>query len=528
MFNLITSPWLPVRRASGKRETIEPHRVTEHFANDPVVSLDFGRPDLDGAVTEFLIGLAAVAMGPKDLAGWAAIWGAPPAPEVLQASLAPLTFAFNLCGEGPRCFQDIDELKQTSPTHILHLLIDYPGENALKLNTDHFNKRDSRCLKGPEAAAALIMLQTWAPAGGAGNRVSMRGGGPLTTLARRSRDLPDGRTEATLWDMIWLNVPQSRERPVLDSRLFPWLGPTRTSTNKEVVVPDLMHDLHVFFGMPRRIRLEFDEQLCAVGYRSVPGGMNYPGDAWRHPLSPYYKDAKGQVLPTHPRAGPSSYRDWLGILVNRDDSLRASCLNPLVDRLERVSVARSDRRTDIVAFGYDQDKAKSRSFIFQSVPWVSATNAQTFGDAVAAGVAAAEATAKAVRFAVQLVCHGEVEINEKGNASINLRDEGKKSAEDVYHAFFARSEPDFRIYLDAVAPIELFEDGRDARAVFANACRRVAGQLFATYVDNGAREHAMRRSVLAEKWLNVALNAPSAKSFVFKPLQLTVQEAANG
>ncbi len=528
MFNLITSAWLPVRRASGARETIAPHCLTEHFSEDPIVALDFGRPDLDGAVTEFLIGLIAVAMGPKDISGWAAVWRDPPSPEALRNAIAPLSFAFNMDGDGPRCFQDLDVLDKVEPTPILHLLIDYPGENALKLNTDHFNKRSDRSLTAPIAAAALIMLQTWAPAGGKGYRTSIRGGGPLTTLARWLRDLPNARGVTTLWDTAWLNVPEVRERPALDSKLFPWLGPTRTSNDNEVVSPEIMHSLHVFFGMPRRIRLEFDKHSCAVAYRSVLGGMHYPGDIWRHPLSPYYKDAKGQVLPVHPRAGPASYRDWLGILINRDDALRANCINSLAGRLERISVARTDRRFDIVAFGYDQDSAKSRGFVYQSVPWVVATNANTFGDAMASAVAAADATAKAVRYAVQLVRHGEVSINARGDASISVRDEGKKAAEDVYHAFFAQSEPDFRVYLDAVAPLEFFEDGHDARFTFSTACRHIARQIFDAHVDEGAREHGMRRTVLAEKWLGIALNAPNAKSYVFKPLQLTVQEAANG
>ena len=528
MFNLITSAWLPVRRASGNRETIEPYRLTENFDRDPIVALDFGRPDLDGAVTEFLIGLIAVSNGPEDLSRWAAVWRTPPSPADLRATLEPLTFAFNLLGDGPLCFQDFEALDETSPTPILHMLIDYPGENALRLNTDHFSKRDNRNMSAGEAAAALIMLQTWAPAGGAGIRTSMRGGGPLTTLARWKRALPNGREVATLWDTIWLNVPEVRQPPILDVALFPWLGPTRSSNNKEVVLPEMTHPLHVFFGMPRRIRLEFDRQSRAVAYRSIPGGMNYPGDVWRHPLSPYYKDTKGQLLPIHPSAGPASYRDWLGILVNRDDALRAKCVNSLANRLERINVARDDRRADIFAFGYDQDNAKSRGFVCQSVPWIVTKNAQTFGDAMAAGVSAADAAARAVRKAVQLVRHGEVSISEKGVPIIQLRDEGKKAAEDVYHAFFAKSEKDFREYLDSVAPLEFFEDGRDARAEFANACRRVARQLFAAHVDQSAREHVMRRAVLAEKSLGIALNHPNAKSYVFGPLQLTIQEAANG
>ena len=359
--NLITSPWLPVRRASGLREMIAPHQLTKDFTDDPIMALDFGRPDLDGAVTEFLIGLFAVGMGPEDTAAWAAVWRAPPSPEALHEVLAPLAFAFNLGGDGPRCFQDLDELQKAELTPILHILIDYPGENALKLNTDHFAKRDVRNVSSPEAAAALIMLQTWAPSGGAGHRTSMRGGGPLTTLARSPRVLSDGRAITTLWDLIWINIPETNEAPAHNEKLFPWLGPARTSSNQEVVNSDpaIAHSLQAFFGTPRRIRLEFDSQGVAVAYRTLPNGANYPAEAWRHPLSPYYKEAKGSILPVHPRAGPESYRDWLGVLVNGDNALRATCINTLSGRLERIGIARKDRRTSILAFGYDQDNALS-------------------------------------------------------------------------------------------------------------------------------------------------------------------------
>jgi hypothetical protein len=111
---------------------------------------------------------------------------------------------------------------------------------------------------------------------------------------------------------------------------------------------------------------------------------------------------------------------------------------------------------------------------------------------------------------------------------LKLRDEGKRAAEDVYHAFFALSEPDFRDYVDAAAPLKFFEDGREARAAFADACRRVARRLFVAHVDASARERSLRRAVLAEKGLGIALNVPNAASYVFTSLHLTVQEPAHG
>ncbi len=55
-FNLLTTPWLPVRRADGASELIIPDRLTVNPAN-PIVALDAPRPDFNGALVQFLIGL---------------------------------------------------------------------------------------------------------------------------------------------------------------------------------------------------------------------------------------------------------------------------------------------------------------------------------------------------------------------------------------------------------------------------------------------------------------------------------------
>ena len=63
------------------------------------------------------------------------------------------------------------------------LLIDTPGANALRKNTDLFVKRGRiEVLSRAAAAIGLFTLSAYAPAGGAGIRTSLRGGGPLTTL----------------------------------------------------------------------------------------------------------------------------------------------------------------------------------------------------------------------------------------------------------------------------------------------------------------------------------------------------------
>jgi CRISPR system Cascade subunit CasA len=59
--NLLEERWVPIRRASGRAERIAPHEITERIDSDPVVALDAPRPDINGALIQFLIGLVQTA-----------------------------------------------------------------------------------------------------------------------------------------------------------------------------------------------------------------------------------------------------------------------------------------------------------------------------------------------------------------------------------------------------------------------------------------------------------------------------------
>ena len=51
--NLLNEPWMPVRRGDGTREWIAPHQIS-----DPnIVAFDADRPDFNGALAQFAIGL---------------------------------------------------------------------------------------------------------------------------------------------------------------------------------------------------------------------------------------------------------------------------------------------------------------------------------------------------------------------------------------------------------------------------------------------------------------------------------------
>jgi CRISPR system Cascade subunit CasA len=82
-------------------------------------------------------------------------------------------------------------------TPIEALLIDTPGANGQKKNADVLTHRNRYPALGlPAAAMALYTLQQFAHVGGAGNRVSMRGGGPLSTFVLPGRE---GGARPSLW-----------------------------------------------------------------------------------------------------------------------------------------------------------------------------------------------------------------------------------------------------------------------------------------------------------------------------------------
>ena len=335
-FCLLGEAWLPVRRRSGKRSVICPAQIASEFRDDPIVAFAWGRPDFDAASREFMIGLLATAFPPpaEDDSAFRALWNEPPDAARLDQAFTPFTEAFVLDGAGPRFMQDFDRLDGAEETAIAGLLVDAPGANTLKENKDLFQKRGQvDILSRGAAAIALFALQTFAPAGGAGHRTSLRGGGPLSTLvAKREGNEP-------LWSLLWLNTPEENEAfaPACEEkeRVFPWLAPTFVSEGKppRLVAPSdrpapyTGHNLQAFWGMPRRIRMVLspnrDRAACPLtgavdkvvvsGFRMRPRGVAYD-PSFTHPLSPYYRvRGKGDWLPVHPQPGGLPYSDWPAI-----------------------------------------------------------------------------------------------------------------------------------------------------------------------------------------------------------------------
>ncbi|WP_375508956.1 type I-E CRISPR-associated protein Cse1/CasA [uncultured Caballeronia sp.] len=395
-FSLLTEPWLPARHASGLFRFIRPYEITQTVDHDPIVALDWPRPDFRLASLEFLIGLLATACPPSNNDdGWLTWWKTPPTPETLQAAFEPIAHAFVLDGDGPRFMQDLEDFGGET-NRIETLLINAPGGQTLKKNADHFVKRACVTTMSRAAAAmALFTLQSFAPAGGAGNRVGLRGGGPLTTLA-----VPQCSCVLPLWRLLWANVPVG-EVPSRDElpKVFPWLVPTRISEIGQPTTSKDVHDLQAYWATARRIRLEFSENpavacdilgttdsMAVLGWRQRPYGTNY--GKWQHPLSPYYRQKPtDEWLPVHAQPGGIGYRHWVGFLFDdANDLVTRQAAGTIItfrrNRLFQITHGAERANWCLLAAGYDMDNMKARSFVESEMPVVEPTNSEHAGDFV--------------------------------------------------------------------------------------------------------------------------------------------------
>ena len=316
--------------------------------------------------------------------------------------LAPLAPAFDLMGDGPRFLQDFDPL-EGDPNPPDMLFIDSAGGNTARNNADLMVRRGRYPALDPALAAmALYTLQAHAPSGGAGNRTSMRGGGPMVTLV----DPGAGH----LWDLVWANVPDGK---LAAPDVLPWMRPTRRSDAKGTEVwPGTAHPAEAFFGMPRRLRLVGEDRITGVIQK--PYGTDYAG--WEHPLTPYYRQKAGaELLPMHPRAGAFGYRNWLGVVMEMpgdegDIRRRAQCL----DSYQRRVLPRDREKASVIVAGWAMDNMKPRDFIWSRQPLLSIESEA--GLTLIAMIQSAETFGLALRGALKVVA-GE------GSALEALREE---------------------------------------------------------------------------------------------------------
>jgi CRISPR system Cascade subunit CasA len=391
--NLIDDPWLPFRHRDGSTMHAPPAAV----ADPGLVDLAFPRADFNGAGWQFLIGLLQTAFAPANRKEWLPLWQEPPSREAIQEALIPFREAFELFGDGPRFMQDLDRLEEAREASAASLLIEAPGAQGIKFNTDHFVKRGVGEAMCPSCTAmALFNFQTTGPAGGTGYRVGIRGGGPLTTLV-----LPH-EPKSSLWEKALLNLlPRDNsdfhypDPAPGDWRVFPWLAATRTSEKGSatpVTSPEDVHQLHVFWAMPNRIRLEPGEEpgTCQVcggeasalirSLRMANLGYNYEGP-WQHPLTPYrFNPKKPQEPPISQKGqqGGLGYRHWESLVLEDTEdqgNLPALVVQDYLHNKRRT--LKSHKQPRLWAFGYDLKQNKPRGWYSTEMPLIAVSEERT-------------------------------------------------------------------------------------------------------------------------------------------------------
>ncbi|MEN9873422.1 MAG: hypothetical protein RL186_319 [Pseudomonadota bacterium] len=509
-FDLRAESWIPFRRKSGTVEYLPPWAITEGGdGDDPIVALAAPRPDFNGALHELLIGMFSVALALPDEKAWRSICKNPPTPEALREALMALPPAFNLDGDGPRFLQDFDvsAFESVKPTAIENLLIDAAGENTQKLNKDLFVKRDRvSCMGRAGAAMALFTLQAYAPSGGQGHRTSLRGGGPLTTLVDPRPD-----PSQPLWSLIAANLilaAGDAELPEdwsaagsagLAAVIWPWLAPTRTSNPKVgggQTTQSQAHPMQALFGMPRRIRLDFEARsgICDVlalpdaamvaSYRAINFGVDYGSGLWLHPLSPHYKSGN-QFLPVHPQPDGLGWKDWAGLVLNQTGPKGTEQrVAEIVSRFSKPGMGRFDLRV----FGYDMDNMKARGWVDVTLPDLGVANVSPEVREAMAGAASkmVEATRQVANMTVGAV-----------KAALFARAEDAKG--DFSHIkadVWAGLEHDFNERLCA-ASLRGTENALDITSGFEKALRATAIDVFEAYVDLDALDVLDSKRVVA-------------------------------
>lgn len=520
--NLLAESWIPVRAADGQRVWIRPCQLS----HPAWVAFDADRADFNGALAQFAIALLQSSMAPKSVARWKRLLATPPDEAALQAAFEPHAAAFELDGDGPRFMQDFDLcVNEEEPVGISGLLIDSTNEHFVKPNQVRFVC--PHC-----AALSLFTLQTNAPAGGRGHRTGLRGGGPLSTLLRA--DATDGRLES-LWRMLWLNVLDQGTFDGLGGAAdleephstFPWLVSIEKIQKTEGdTAPAQVHPLHVYWAMPRRIRLDFDAvssgacDLCGRDserriqqYVTRNYGLNYKG-AWKHPLSPYYQTQEG-LLPMHPQPGGFGYRHWLGWVLGMTSEKR---------RVEQATVVAAffmaQGETDLGiglrlwAFGYDMNKMKARCWYESAMPLYDLTGCDTAAqsrirEAVTDWINGAELAASYLRGAVK-------------DAWFSHDARGEFSHVDA--SFWSRTEADFyRLLRDLIhaARNRSAEPSASLAERWLSALQRHVLALFETeWVGTGVIERQNpARIAKAHEQLRKSLYGPKLRTALALPVE---------
>jgi len=510
--NLMTDKWIPVIRNDGTHDTIMPWQIAE-FEN-PVIEINAPRPDFQGALYQFLIGLLQTCFAPEDEDEWLEHWEESPSPEEIEQAFEKVETAFELYNpDGPAFMQDFS-LPEGKEESVELLLIGAPGGNTIDKNTDLFLKRGvckqlcKRC-----SAIELFTLQLNGPPGGAGHMAGIRGNGPVTTL------LVDVKRELNLFQMLWLNILPAEDDynkdDLLSSDVFPWLGKTKTSESCKTKVcktgcskcgtfPEDVNSLHCYWSMPRRIRLvsEFIKGKCDIcgsyedelvtKYITKPNGFRYVG-GWNHPLTPYQRSA--ETLPNSSKGSKASgcYQYWVGLVLQEDIQDYHYHAAKIVSEFQGEKSPYVEQQIGLWCFGYDMEpgQAKARCWYDSRLPMFNLKKDQRKNIVDWAGelIRSAREVVNMLRKAVK-------------SAWFRRPEDAKGSMSMIDVQFWEATETDFYLLLDKLAllPGETRMAPADVYDAWFKVLQKHVFQIF-EYATMSANPEDMdlKRIVLANK-----------------------------
>ncbi|MGV7928459.1 MAG: type I-E CRISPR-associated protein Cse1/CasA [Spirochaetota bacterium] len=379
--NLLKDSWLPAIRSDGTKEKIAIWQILDKYKSNPVIDFEAPRPDFRNAIYQLLIGIVQVAALAADEDEWRELWDEPYQRDVFKKNILAYEDCFEIDSDGPAFMQDysLAEFKEEKLTNIF---VELPSN-------EHFNKFTPQKIDAYWAAITLYALQTFGPAGGRGQKTGLRGGGPLTTIM-----WPEvvNSSASTLWHKVWMNTLSADYIPNLTgnakkkdkSDIFPWMKPTKISSSEgSGLYAQECHPFHMFFGMPRRIRLVFKNEsgICDISgkessnivtsYKQRHSGNDYKG-TWIHPLNPYRNDPQKPEDPPYSIKGQPGgilYRYWPRLALQSDSS--TEILAPIVAYSQSSRNRKDVLKNNIIhiwAAGFDLSNMKARCWYEATLP----------------------------------------------------------------------------------------------------------------------------------------------------------------
>lgn len=519
ILNLINDAWIPVKRQNNEKTTICPSQITDLWDLNPFVSFDAPRADFNGALIQFLIGLIQTTFAPKDAREWRKYFSTPPTSKELQEKFKQYAYAFNLGGDGARFMQDLTleseifaKYQDLEKTKIEKKLAEefWLVEELFIDNEGYFNKQgriDALCTKC--AAIALFTLQLNAPSGGSGHRTSLRGGGPLTTLVLGNN----------LWQTVWLNIldedkfldiykTKNKIEEFTDKDIFPWLTNTRTSEEDQQITCQDVHPSQVFWATPLRIHFDFNnvqEGFCSIDqsfskqlifrYFKKNYGNNYVN--WQHPLTPHYLSKEGMHMPTHGQPGGISYRHWLGLVQNDEESNKfyARTVKEFLQKQEQKYKVLQDYRFRLWVFGYDMDNMKPRAWVESIMPVIIFEDSEKYEEIINQLIKAAEKVKEKTKSCIK-------------KALFKRTDEIKGSLSFIDAEFWQNTETDFYAILEEFR--QATPDINEIKINWLNILKKSSNLIFDKTSQNSEIENVdPKRIALAHHELNKFNNSNS-------------------